>query len=248
MCYVEAQVDTVKLDTALVFKNIAVDEVGFIYASSKDVLIKFDASGQVRYVFSDKRNGRIDHFDVQNPLKALVYYDNLMVAKILDNTLSERGETLQLSKKGYSLVPAAAISNIAGIWFFDQLNFELIRMDDMGGIKARSGNLLQILGENLSPVEIKEGNQRVYVCTELAMYIFDVYGTFFRKVPIAKIKTFCIHRDGFYYSVDSNQIEYYNVKLNEISQVGQMPEGFTSLSFSQGKLFIGYSNFILSKK
>lgn len=243
-----AQLDTIRLDTTLSFKNIAVDEVGFIYGSSKDVLIKFDAQGKIRYVFSDKRNGKIDHFDVQNPLKTLVYYNAMMVAKILDNTLSERGETLQLSRKGYSLVPAAAISNIAGIWFFDQLNFELLRMDENGNLKARSGNLLQVLGENLSPLEIKEGNQRVYVRTDAAIYVFDIYGTFVRKVPIEDVKLMCIHRNGFFFTTDYAHIAYYDAHLNEIKAIGEVQKGFTALSFSQDKLYFGYSNFILSKK
>lgn len=243
-----AQLDSIQLDTNLNFKSIAVDEVGFIYGSSKDVLVKFDAKGSIRYVFSDKRNGRIDYFDVQNPLKTLVFYNSLMIAKVLDNTLSERGETMQLARKGFSLVPAAAISNVSGIWIFDQLNFELIRMDENGAIKARSGNLLQLLGENLSPIEIKEGNQRVFVRTEFAVYIFDIYGTFYRKVPLENLKVICAHRNGFFYSTDQSAVSYYDAQLNEIRDLGAVKPGFSTISFSQEKLYFGYSNYVLSKK
>lgn len=172
------------------------DNLGNIYLVKNNQIIKLDENGNLIKTFSDNSSGSIHSIDASNPLKILVFYKDFAIVNILDNTLSMKGDRIYLEKLGYSQTSKICSSYENGMWVFDPLTNQLIRFDQNLLIKSKSGNLFHITGSQVSPVYIKEQQEKLYVYDNAnGLLVFDIFGNYLKTITITGLSKLQILSD-----------------------------------------------------
>lgn len=164
-------------------ENFQVDDLGFVYTIYKDRVEKLYPDGRLFYEFSFKNSGAIGQFNVVDPLKPLVYFPDTGDLIVLDNTMSQQRDLINLYNYGFGFVTCAATSMDHHFWIYDSYRGELLRLNDSFEEVITTGNLVQLLGENPNPNYVFERNNRVYLCDpEMGIYVFDIFGGFIQQL------------------------------------------------------------------
>lgn len=193
---------------------ITTDNLGNCYVIKEDVLEKYDKDGNFLRNFSNKSLGKISSADVSNPMKILVFYKDFSKIIFLDNTLSQNGNIISLEELGFPQSHLVCSSHNNGVWIYTPQNFELIRLDEDLKKQEQTGNINQIIpaGEKLNPNFLIENNNKVYLNnSESGIFIFDVYGTFYKNVPIKNLESFQTVSDNIVFST-TRFIKNFNTK------------------------------------
>lgn len=203
--------------------NYFIDNSDYIYVVNEDEIFKYSTNGELLFRYSNLSLGHISTIDVSNPMKVLVFYKLNSQLVILDNTLTQRGETIQLEDRNLYQTTAIGFNYLDnGIWVFDQSLFQLVRLNENFEITYESGNLAEILHmENLSVNKIIIRHQNMYLQTEEnGLLVFDIYGTFYKKIPIFKPDDFQVDEKFIFYLKNNNYFAYslmdfegYEIKL-----------------------------------
>jgi hypothetical protein len=172
------------------------DNLENIYTTRKHELKKFRPDGSLWLRFSNISLGDISFVDVTNPLKILVFYKDFSRIQFLDNMLSERSPVIQLQGLGFDQTVATCTSFDNGFWLFDQLNFELVRFNQDFAITQDVKNLNQIVGYEFIPNFLTEHNNWLYInVPEKGILVCDIYGTYFKTIPITRLTDFQVEGD-----------------------------------------------------
>lgn len=194
---------------------VQLDNIGNIYAVKKDILEKYSPAGKLLKTFNNKTLGNISSIDCTNPMRIIVYYKNYFQLLFLDNTLAQNGDILSLTGFNFFQPNLVALSSNNGIWIYDQLNFELIRVDENFQKIQQTGNLNQLLGYGITPNYLVESNNQVFLNNPLTgILMFDIFGTYYRTIPIKGLTTFQIVDNNIVYYANS-ELKYYNLKTIE---------------------------------
>lgn len=170
------------------FSYFNVDNLDNVYLISNTTqLKKIRANGDSVAVFNDvKRYGNPSYVDVNNPLKALLYYKNYATIVTLDRFLAIRN-TVNLREQQMFLVNSISLSYDNNIWLFDEEDFKLKKIDEQGKLLQETVGLRQLFDTVPSPVKIIDRDNFVYLYDpEKGFYIFDYYGTFKNKLPFLR--------------------------------------------------------------
>lgn len=185
------------------------DELGNAYVVHGDVLELFDTEGVSWLRNSVKTFGRITNLDAFYSLKPMVFSPEQGQIAILDNTLSLQGSVLNLPREGYPQVVLACMGVQNSFWFFDQQEMELIRVDAQLRKLANTGRLDQLLGITPAPVALQEFDNRLYVNDTLnGILVFDLFGTYYKTIPIKGADSFEVRPDVLYYFQDGRLFIY----------------------------------------
>lgn len=199
------------------------DKQGNIYIVKANELSKYNKTGKLLYKYSNKNLGNIDFVDASNMLRLLVFYKNFSQVVFLDNTLTLSAEPVSLDKMGFQLAQLICSSYNNGMWLYNQQNLELVRIDQTFSKTQQTGNLSLLLQIYLQPVYLLEYDNKVYLNNpSTGILIFDIYGTYYKTMPVKNIQSFQPVGDQIYYMAD-NQVKAYNIKTTEESQF-EMPE------------------------
>jgi hypothetical protein len=191
------------------------DSQGNVYVVKGNELAKYDKKGKLLYKYSNKNSGNISFVDASNMLKILIFYKDFLQVVFLDNTLSINGEPLSLDKIGYQQAQLACSSQNSGIWIYDQQNFELIRLDQNLLKTQQTGNLSALLYVDLQPDYLLEYDNKIYLNNpSTGILIFDVYGTYYKTIPVKNIHLFQPIGDWIYYMSDK-RVKSSNIKTSE---------------------------------
>ncbi len=183
------------------FDFIEVDPVGNIYFVKNDQLKKYNSKGQLLKIYSNKKLGTIFSIDVSNPLKVLLFYKDQSQIIILDSQLSQNAESIDLIKYNLEQTDLACNSLNNGFWLFDRQNIELLRLDASLNKILNTGNLNVLLSKNINPNYIIEKENYLFLNNpEDGILMFDIYGTYYKTIPVSGLKHFQV-KDGciFYY-------------------------------------------------
>ncbi|MCC6599428.1 MAG: hypothetical protein IT223_02015, partial [Crocinitomicaceae bacterium] len=102
---------------------------------------------------------------------------------VLDNTLSQQGEPVDLYTIGQGQVELVAGSRGDAFWLWDVLNAELIRVDQQFRKMNSTGNLATLLGVGLLPVQVVEKGSYVYLVDPVeGIFVFDLYGNYRTRI------------------------------------------------------------------
>jgi hypothetical protein len=195
---------------------ITTDNLDNIYLVAKDRLFKYDKDGNFLYVYTNKIKGKIDYVDVTDPMKILVFYKDFGLIAFLDNTLSIKGEPIELNKLNFELSSLACASYPSGIWLYDPQSLKLIRINKSLLISQQSGNINQLTGLVINPVFMTEYNENIYLCDPKAgVFVFDKFGAYFKTINLKGISNFQIIKDKLYYLKDDK------MGLNELNNFGE---------------------------
>ncbi|MDO9185628.1 MAG: hypothetical protein Q7W13_06425 [Bacteroidia bacterium] len=214
------------------------DNQGNVYVVRANELTKYDKKGKLLYKYSNKNFGNIDFVDASNMLRLLVFYKNFSQIVFLDNTLSLNGESVSLDKIGFQQTQLVCSSHNSGLWLYDQQNLELVRLDQTLGKIQQTGNLNLLLNIDMQPNYLMEYDNKVYLNNPSSgILIFDIYGTYYKTIPIKMVKSFQPMGDLVYY-ISDHKIKAYNTKTTEELEFETPSAEFQNFRLEMGVLFL----------
>ena len=192
--------------------HIEIDGFGNLYVITNNEIIKYNVAGILQKKFSTKRYGKIEFVDAMNPLKILVYYKDFQQIMFLDNQLTESSAMISIEKLGYEQTSLVCSSSNNSFWLYDKQNNELSRFDSELKSLVKTGNLKRILDIDIKPNFMLEHNNYIYLnCPSEGILVFDIYGTFYKTIPLKNLKEFnVVNGDVFYY--ENNTLKQYQAQ------------------------------------
>ncbi|MGZ4061248.1 MAG: hypothetical protein ACXVPU_19610, partial [Bacteroidia bacterium] len=214
------------------------DNQGNTYAVKGNELTKYDKTGKLLYKYSDKNFGNISFVDASNMLRILVFYKDFLQVVLLDNTLSITGDPINLETIGFQQTQLVSSSHNNGFWLYDQQNFELIRFDQNLTKTQQTGNLTAVLNIDLQPDFLLEYDNKVYLNNpSTGILIFDVYGTYYKTVPVKNAA--CIQPIGdWIYYMEKDKVKAYNIKTEEEKEFNMPATKFNNFRIELGILML----------
>ena len=191
------------------------DKQGNLYIVKANELSKYNKAGKLTYKYSNKNLGNIDFVDASNMLRLLVFYQNFSQVLFLDNTLTQQGEPLSLDKIGFQQTQLVASSYNNCMWLYDQQNMQLVRLDNALLKTQETGNLSRLLNNDITPTRLLEYDNTIYLYNPSSgILMFDIYGTYYKTIPLQNITSFQPLGEKVYYLKDTS-IKSYNHKTLE---------------------------------
>jgi hypothetical protein len=191
----------------------------FALRDSEPEIVKYNSDGVLQKKFSTKRYGKIEFVDAMNPLKLLVYYKDFQRILFLDNQLSESSTMISLELLNHEQTGLVCSSSNNSFWIYDKQNNELSRFDSELKSILKTGNLKRILDIDVKPNFMQENNNFVYLnCPNEGILVFDIYGTFYKTIPLKKLKEFNIVNGDVFYFENHSLKQYQAQTFNTIEQ------------------------------
>ncbi len=220
------------------------DNQGNVYLVNANELFKYDKKGTLLYKYSNKNLGDISYVDASNMLRILVFYKDFLQVVFLDNTLSANGETVSFDKIGFQQAQLVCSSHTNCLWIYDQQNFSLIRLDRNFEKIQQTNNLNTLLNDTLQPNGILEYDNRVYLNNpKSGILIFDIYGTYYKTIPLKNASQFQPIADWVYFRYGKN-VKAYNIKTTEEKEFEMPLEEFVNFRLEMGLLMLQSNNSI----
>ncbi len=199
--------------------HIEIDSFGNIYVVNDNEIIKYNASGVLQKNFSNKRYGKIDFVDAMNPLKILVYYKDFQQILFLDNQLTETSAMISIETLGYEQTSLVCSSSNNSFWLYDKQNNELSRFNSDLKSLVKTGNLNRILDLDIKPNFMQEHNNYLYLnCPNEGVLVFDIYGTFYKTIPLKKLLEFNVVNGDLFYYQNKTLKQYQTKTFNTIEK------------------------------
>ena len=221
------------------------DNQSNVYAVKGNELIKYDRTGKELYKYSNKNFGNMSFVDASNMLRILIFYKDFLQVEILDNTLSLNGDAISLEEIGFQQAQLVCSSHNSGMWIYDQQNFELIRLDQNLLKTQQTGNLNAALNMDIQPNYLMEYNNRLYLNNHTTgILIFDIYGTYYKSIPMKDSPHFQPIGDWVYY-ISNKIVKAYNIVTTEEKQFDMPLTDFQNFRLETGTLIIKTKNSIL---
>ena len=218
------------------------DNLGNIYLVRDAELVKYNADGKKMGRYSNLKLGSISSVDAMNPLKILLYYHDYQQVVFLDNQLSPNGKAVPLEAVGLEQASIVCASVNNGFWVYDKRNNELIRFDETARRITSTGNLKQVLSDQVAPVSMREYNSYLYLnCPGTGIYVFDVFGAFARMIPLKNISRFQPEGDIVFYYRNGSICSYDQRRLEEKCDSVFVP-GLRSAGVRSRRLYRSYGD------
>lgn len=207
-----AQADTVRWSVEGRMDRFTTDELGNLYTLRGNDLDLYDRHGA--HVAHNSLNsfGPITRIDAFSSLKPLIFSRAQGQLALLDNTLSVQGSVVDLSRSGFPQVTLTCMSVQGRIWFFDERELALMRVDGQLHPVANTGRLDQLLPFTPQPTYMEESDGRLYLVDPAnGVMVFDLFGTLVRNLPIRGAQRIQV-RDGFIWYVENGRLNRYDTR------------------------------------
>jgi len=191
--------------------DAAIDNLDNLYIiTSTGQVRKYAANGDSLAVYNQVRHfGKPTAMDVSNPLKPLLFYRDFSTIVVLDRFLANRA-TLDLRKFGILQPGAIGLSYDNNIWVFDEWDQKLKKINEQGTVLTETADFRTLFDQSLRPQRIVSDNNLVYVADSLkGIYVFDLYGSFKRKLPLMHYGSFAV-KEGIVFHVKGSAMLAYN--------------------------------------
>ncbi|HXD94888.1 MAG TPA: hypothetical protein VNX01_16890 [Bacteroidia bacterium] len=221
------------------------DNLGNTYLIKGEEIKKYSQTGDLLKIFSNKTTGKITSLDATNPLRMLVFYKDFATILIIDDLLSQNGDPMNLLDYSLEQSDAICTSFNNGIWFFNRENMELIRLDESFKPVVNSGNLNRLLGADFKPNFMIENNGYLYLNNPTdGIYVFDIYGTYFKTIPIKNLQRFQVKDNNIFYYL-GGVLKSYNIK--DLTQKELPFKNVTDVRVEKENYYLFYSDSVVVK-
>ncbi|MDB5253532.1 MAG: hypothetical protein JWP27_2701 [Flaviaesturariibacter sp.] len=210
--------------------DFAVDPFDNLYiVTGADQLKKFGPAGDSLAVYNDvKRYGKLYSLDVSNPLKLVLFYRDFASIVVLDRLLTPQG-VLDLRRHGMGQVTAVGSAYDNNIWVFDALESKLRKLDITGNRLLETVDFRQLFDMPVQPQKIIDQDGWVYLFDPaFGVYVFDHYGTFRRKYPLAGWMAMQV-QNGRLVGITPGGLQFFETSSQRQRQY-QFPSSFGSFS------------------
>jgi len=221
------------------------DNLGNTYLIKGEEIKKYSQTGDLVKIFSNKTTGKITSLDATNPLRILVFYKDFATILIIDDLLSQNGDPMNLLDYSLEQSDAICTSFNNGIWFFNRENMELVRLDESFKPVVNTGNLNRLLGADFKPNFMLEHNGYLYLNNPLeGVYVFDIYGTYFKTIPIKNLQRFQVKDNNMFYYL-GGILKSYNIK--DLTQKELPFKNVTDVRIEKENYFLFYPDSVVVK-
>jgi hypothetical protein len=159
----------------------SVDAFQNVFITTKDLVQKYDSVGVLKFSQSQKSIGRVSEIAPVNTMKIFLFSEEQQLVCILDNTLTNSVDCIDLSAADFlNVTHVAASSQSDKIWVFDQSNSNLNLMSLTVKTKTQNQSIFNLNGIlNVQSFSFMlEQNQRLFLVDSLkGVFVFDMYGT-----------------------------------------------------------------------
>ncbi len=169
------------------------DQLRNVYTVTKtNEVIKYTPQGQIQFRYNNNTLGNLTFIDATDPFNLLLFYPDFRRVILLDRTLSETG-AFDLFNLDVIDVPAVGISSDNNLWIYDDLKFNLKKIDRNGRVLQESNNISLVLGKTLEPNFILERDNGLYVNDpEIGILVFDLFGNYSKRIDVKGLVQFQI--------------------------------------------------------
>lgn len=197
---------------------IAVDNFSNFYTASNNGILKFSPEGKFLNRYEEFKYGKIGMLDVSNPMKILVFYPDFMTVVTMDKFIAPIN-TYNFFQLGYQNISAVASSTDGRIWFYDNIDFKLKKIDEAGKTFLESQQLNVLLEKAPNPNFMIERDRKVYLNdTSIGILVFDIFGSYSKTIPLKGLTKFQVLQDEIVYFKD-NQLNSYNPLTLELKSL-----------------------------
>ncbi|MGE0566558.1 MAG: hypothetical protein AB7O73_01300 [Bacteroidia bacterium] len=223
-----------------------IDNLGNFILVNQNELLKYKPDGTYFNRYSNLKLGPIFSLDATNGLRLLVYYKDFQQIVFLDSQLSSNSSPVSLENLGLEQAALVCSSANNGIWVYNAANNELIRFSDNLKEMIKSGNLKQILREDISPDFMVESNGFVYLnVPDKGIYVFDIFGAFIKVISLKNLSSISI-QENLIYSLKGGKFCSYDFKLFEEKCDSLGGEDAKDAAFFKGQIFWSSGNQIIN--
>lgn len=195
------------------------DILGQLYFINRSEVKKYSADGKLLKTYSNLYYGDITYIDVSDPMNLLVFYEDNNLLLMLDNQLSIKNSPIDLNDLGYGQANLVCLSYGNGFWIFDPISQSLIRFNNLLGLTENSGNLLNITGYQLHPIQlIERDNQLILRDKEFGIFVFDRFGNYIKRLPFENIDDLYI-RSGIWQILKNDTSLFFNPRTLQLDTV-----------------------------
>lgn len=204
-----AQTDTAHWSVQGPFDAFTTDELGNLCTVRGHELDLYDRAGAHRAHNSLLTFGAISRIDGFSSMKPMIFSRSQGQLAVLDNTLSVQGSPIDLPAAGYRAVGAACTGVQNRYWLYDEREAVLVRVDAQLRPVARSGRLDQVLGVLPHPTWMEEADEQFYlVDPDLGVFVFDLFGTPLRTLPITGARRVQVRNGAVWYVAQGALMRY----------------------------------------
>ncbi len=196
----------------LIATDFNVDQLGNIYIVTPTAqLKKINAKGDSLAVYNlSKRYGKLSTIDVTNPLKVLLFYKDYATVVIIDRLLNITN-TIDLRKQNIYQVNVIATSYDGQIWFYDEQEAKLKKINEKGKVTQQTVDLRQVLNEMPSPQKIIDNDNNIYMYdAKKGILIFDYYGALKTNIVLKGWSSFYAFNKTVY-GLKNDTIQKYTI-------------------------------------
>ncbi|MDB4082923.1 hypothetical protein OAD50_04570 [Vicingaceae bacterium] len=191
------------------------DQLGNIFLWNDNIIWKYSNKGDSLAAFNSRKYGSISHVDATNPYEIVVFFADYNLVLLLDNYLSDNGKDIDLQELGYDQISNACKSRSNGIWIYDLIQQRAIHLNYNYSKDKQTLNLSQWFNERITPNLLLEFNNQLFISSDEALFVFDHFGTFKRKIPIKNITLFQIVNEEIRYLKGQKYCSYIQKSFDE---------------------------------
>lgn len=220
-------------------QHITTDHLKNVYLiTNQNRVERYDSTGVLNGVFSDKRFGAMSTVDATSPFNILLFFKDFSTLLTTDNRFNVKN-LFKLSTLNINFVSAACLSYDNYIWIFDQQEGRLKKINDKYEVLYKSTDLTQLLGTPVDPNFIIERDGFIFLNDpHLGILVFDIYGTYYSSFPISGLESFQVIKNNLVYYQDG-QVQIFNYTEKETRSI-PIPgiENVKSVKLEKNRLFV----------
>lgn len=196
-------------------EHFTTDQLGNVFLWNDNFIWMYSNKGDSLSAFNSRKYGTISHVDATNPYEILVFFADYNLVLFLDNYLSDNGKEVDLQTLGYDQISTACKSRANGIWIYDLIQQRAIHLNDNYKKDKQTLNLSQWFNERITPNTLLEFNNQLFMASNEAIFVFDHFGTFKRKIPIPNTQDFQVVNEEIRYIKGNQYCSYIQKSFNE---------------------------------
>ncbi len=199
-------------NTAIDLTGFDVDHLGNSYFLYNTTLVKYNKTGQETSRFARPDLGAITQFSVFDPMRILLYYNQVNQVWILDNQLNPKYEVVNLFDFQKFDVPSVALADENNLWLYDQIDDCLHRYDlKFASIKLSSQPITPLIGFELEVSLLRAHPNGLVLLSNKGLAFFDNLGNFVFFWSHSNLND--VHWHGIFWIASSNN-HFYKIDTN----------------------------------
>ena len=208
--------ESILIDSVKISGNkFKVDILGNIYWTEYNTLKKYSPESRSVIEYTNTFQGKIAKYDVSNPLKILIYYNNQNQILYLDKNLAEIISPFSLDQTNIPDVKAICTSHRSGFWVLNPITQRIEHYNQNLRITNESGTFHELFKKDNIEIQLEEKNNMLYCFIQnCCLWTFDLYGNLIKKHPLKNVDNIQIINENIFYFYKST-LNKYNINTLE---------------------------------